>query len=181
MASGQFAKSRQIIVAIKLKRYTVVMRLFVNATKARAARTAESGQIVYLYAGLLVIFAVAQLFTFEEFVPLINQYGLVGGEVFSRLVASVLVSAEVLALPFLLGLRVSSLMRWFSLGLAIAVPIIWLGLALVANITRVSLVNVGYLGTKVHLVSGAWTIFFSLALLILAVWSAWALWPGKRK
>ena len=143
-------------------------------------RTADSQKIAYFYAFILVVFALAQLFTFDEFSKLLENFGLPGGAPIAHLVSGIIVSGEVLALPFLLGMSLSPLMRVFSMGLGWLVPLIWFKLSLWLVLTANTVNNVGFLGTKINLVPGWWAVFFCIALGILAAWASWGLWPLKR-
>jgi len=150
---------------------------FADITPANKPKTTESGKVAYLYAFILVVFALSQLFTFDEFTKLFNTFSLPGGEVAARLVASMIVICEVFALPFLLRLKLSSLMRIVSMVMGWLVPLIWLKLSLWQLIFDNSVANMGFLGTIVTLVPGLWTIFICLAIGLLAAWASWGLWP----
>src|SRR5680860_526352 len=95
--------------------YTICMSIFVKAIPARKPRTSDSQMVTYMYAVILVLFALAQLYTFDEFLILMESFMLPGGVPVSHLMAGVIVASEVLALPFLLGLKLSKLMRVISM------------------------------------------------------------------
>lgn len=153
---------------------------FAHATMAANPRTKESKIAAYVYAGVLVVMAVAQLFSFEKFIPLIESYWLPGGYGTASLVAGIVVIAEVFAVPYLLRMPLSPLMRWFSLVCGLLVPIIWTILAISAISTTNALHNSGMLGTKIVIPAGWTQLFVSIALLGLATWSAWGLWPARK-
>ena len=88
---------------------------FTQSILAPQPRTKNSATVALLLAGILVIMAVGQLFSFEKFIPLIESYWLPGGHGTAVVVASLLVTAEVFALPFLLRMRLSTLMRIVSM------------------------------------------------------------------
>jgi len=157
------------------------MKIFVKATKAKKPRTSESQKIAYAYAAILVIFALTQLFTFDKFLILVESFGLPGSDIVARLFVSTIVTSEVLALPFLLGLNLSQLMRVISMVLGWAVPLVWLKVTLWLLFTTNSVSNIGLLGTTIKLVPGWWLVFVSIALGILSAWASWGLWPGKRE
>jgi len=157
------------------------MKIFVKATKAKKPRTSESQKIAYAYAAILVIFALTQLFTFDKFLILVESFGLPGSDIVARLFVSTIVTSEVLALPFLLGLNLSQLMRVISMVLGWAVPLAWLKVTLWLLFTTNSVSNIGLLGTTIKLVPGWWLVFVSIALGILSAWASWGLWPGKRE
>jgi len=157
------------------------MNIFVKATKAKKPRTSESQKIAYIYAAILVIFALTQLFTFDKFLILVESFGLPGGDIVARLFVGIIVTSEVLALPFLLGLNLSQLMRFVSMVLGWAVPLAWLKVTLWLLFTTNSVSNIGLLGTTISLIPGWWLVFVSIALGLLSAWASWGLWPGKRE
>lgn len=136
--------------------------------------------MAYAYTALLTVLVLCQLFTFDEFLNLLVGFNLPGGEVMANLVGSLIVISEVFALPFLLKIDLSPLMRIVSMVFSWIIPAIWLKLAiwLVANGNYG--VNFGLLGTLVDLNIGWWAIFFSLAMGVMAIWSSWGLWPIQK-
>jgi hypothetical protein len=156
------------------------MSIFVKSIPALKPRTANSATISILYAVLLVIFAVTQLFTFEEFLVYIQSVNLPFSDTINYAFAPLLIVAEVFAIPFLLRMRLSPAFRYLSLGLGFVVAILWVFLSSWVVLSGVSVDSIGFLGTLVTLMPGWWAIFISLSLGILAAWSAWGLWPGKR-
>jgi hypothetical protein len=155
------------------------MKIFVKATPAKKAKTKDSQNIAYMYAVILVIFVVAQLFTFDKFLPLLENFALPGGVPIAHLFGGLFVASGVLALPFLLGFKLSPLMRFVSMVLGWLVPAMWLSVTLWLVFSTNSVTNVGFLGTVVKLMPGWWAVFVSIALGVLAAWSTWGLWPLK--
>jgi hypothetical protein len=157
------------------------MNLFDKSTLAKEPRTKDAQKMAYLYAGLLIIFAVSQLFNFDEFLTLLESFWLPGGVVVSHLLGVIIVISEVFALPFLFGMRLSPNIRIVSMIFGWLTALIWLKLAFWLNLTINAVSNMGFFGTTVRLAPGWWAVLFSLSLCILAAWSGWGLWPGKRK
>jgi len=157
------------------------MSFFVKATIAKAPRSSDAQKIAYMYAAILIIFALAQLYNFDDFLLLLESFWLPGGAPIAHLLGGIIVTSEVFALPFLLGMRLSPLMRYVSMILGWVTALIWLILAFWLNLTINAVSDMGFLGTTVHLMPGWWSVFFSVALVLLAIWSSWGLWPGKRK
>lgn len=157
------------------------MKFFVSAVPAKIPKTREARNVAYFYAFILVLFAVCQLFSFDDFLKLLASFSLPGGKATAYLVGSLLVSAEVLSLPFLLGMSSSWLMRIISMVLSWIVPALWILVASWLNYTVNSITNIGFLGTVVKLMPGWWAICFGVALAILAAWAAWGMWPIDRK
>ena len=95
--------------------YTRDMKIqFALAEPAGKPKTDNIRMIALLLAVILLVMVLAQLFSFEKFVPLIEKFGFPGGEAMAVLVAGVIVISEVFTLPFLLRMRLSPLMRLFS-------------------------------------------------------------------
>jgi len=134
-----------------------------------------------MYAIILIVFVLAQLFTFDDFLILLDSFWLPGGKPVACLLGSIIVVCEVFAVPFLLNVKMSPLMRDISMVLGWLVPIIWLKLSLWLVLTVNAVSNIGLLGTKIRLMPGWWAVFFSVALGVLAFWSSWGLWPLARR
>ena len=139
----------------KQQHYTLVSGLYygymnkVIAKPAPKPRSVTARNIAWIYAGIVTVLVVAQLFAFEVFIPIMDGHGLPGGHGTASLVACLIVFAEVFALPFLLRMRLSPLMRWFSLVCSVLVPLGWLKLAVFALMTDHMVANGGMLGEKV--------------------------------
>jgi len=157
------------------------MSIFPKVSTPTVPKTANVKQIATLYAAILIIFALAQLFTFEDFIKLIQSYQLPGGLTLAYFLASFIVVVEIFALPFLLRMRVSPLFRVLSMVCGWLASALWLKLGLWLTFTDNTVSNVGFLGTAVQLTPGWWNVLFSLALGILAIWSSWGMWPKLPK
>ncbi len=155
------------------------MSFFVRLTNAPAMKTANVGKISLLLAGPLLIMALAQLFNFEKFPSILEHMGLTN-EVQAKLVAALLVTTEVLALPFLLRLKLSNAMRIFSMVMGWLTVLLWVLLAIWQNVHAAS-TNNGILGATVALPVGIWTIFFFIGLGVLTIWAAWGMWPIQKE
>lgn len=154
---------------------------FAEAKPAPKPRSKLAVKIAWIYAALLTVMALGQLFAFEEFIPLIREYNLPGAWGTASLVAGLIVVTEVFALPFLLRMRLSPLMRWFGFICSVAAAAAWVKLSVYALLADTALENSGILGTKIATPTGFITLVISLTLLVLAVWSAYGLWPQVRK
>jgi len=159
------------------------MKILAKATSAKKPKTRESQNVAYIYAAILVILALTQLFTFDKFLVLLESFWLPGGKTVAYLLGSGIVVCEVLALPFLLRLKLSPLMRITCMVLGWMVPIIWLLLTIWLLSTINAISNIGFFGTTVELMPGWWAIFVCIAIAILAAWASWGLWPfeGSKK
>lgn len=155
------------------------MKTFPQATPPAPLKTEHIRPISLFYAVILIVMAVGQLFSFEKFIPLIDSFDLPGGQGMGTLVAGLVVVAEVFALPFLIRMRVSPLMRWVSVFCAGLVPLLWALLSIWLNVTMNAIDNVGFVGVKIEAPVGWWAVLYSMALGVLAAWSIWGLWPVK--
>lgn len=156
------------------------MSILVKATPAPTARTKETKQMAYLYAGLLVVLAVTQLFTFDEFIELVPAFNLPFGTGFTYALAPLIVATEVFAIPFLLRMQLSVAFRWLSMFFGWFVAAMWAFISIWIVTTNPDIETVGYFGTLVTLVPGWWAVCIAFALGILAAWTGWGLWPGRR-
>jgi hypothetical protein len=157
------------------------MSFFVQPTAAPRPRTKNIRSVSLFFAGLLILMVVAQLFTFEDFPEVITHMQFPGGELFSPVRAAFIAVLEIAALPFLLSMHLSPLARAVSMFAGWAVAAAWLVASLWMNIVLENTINSGFLGATLSITSGWWTVFFSLALVVLAVWTSWGMWPFKRK
>lgn len=151
------------------------------ATPAPKPRSETVKRAAWVYAASLVVMVVAQLFAFEDFIPQIKNYALPGGTGTASLVAGLIVMTEIFAVPFLLRMPLSTLMRWCSLVCAVVAASLWVMLSVWAMATDAAITNSALLGTKVTVPAGFIALATSLTLFVLAAWSAWGLWPNARK
>lgn len=137
--------------------------------------------MAYAYATVLIVVVLCQLFSFDGLLKLFEEFNLPGGSVIVNLMGGIIVVSEVFALPFLLQMRTSPLMRIVSMVFGWLVPVAWLKLSLWLMITNNSVSNIGFLGTLVDLTPGWWAVFICLALGIMAAWASWGMWPMERR
>ena len=156
------------------------MSILVKTTPAPKARTKETVKISIIYAAILTIMAVTQLFTFEDFLEHMQNLALPLGEVLIYALGPLIVIAEVFAIPFLLRMSLSPAFRYVSMFFGWFVAAIWLYISIWTAAFNTQVETVGFLGTLVNLPTGWWAVFMSITLVILATWSSWGLWPGKR-
>ena len=159
------------------ERILKAMSIFVEATNPPKAKTKQAKQISLLYALILVVMAVSQLFTFEDFITLVANFNLPLPDALAFVVAPLLIVCEVFALPFLLRMRLSPAFRGVSMVAGWIVPLKWFFITVWVVSTNQSVETVGFLGTIGNLVPGWWAVLLSTALGILAAWSSWGLWP----
>ena len=152
-----------------------------HATNALTPRSDTVKNTAWVYAAILTVMAVVQLYAFEDFVPLMASYGLPGGYGSASLIACLIVFTEVFAVPFLLRMPLSPLMRWMSLACSVTAPFIWVKLAAIGIISGSTAVNSGLLGTKVAIHAGVLSLVVALVLLTLSIFTARGLWPTIKR
>ncbi len=153
------------------------MSFFVQPTTAQSPKTSNIRLISLSLAAVFVVLAVTQLFKFEDFPAVIAGFWLPGGEASAKLLAALFVTGEVLALPFLLSMRLSPAMRVCSMVVGWLVIAGWLFLGLWANLTTNVVGSMGFFGATLAPPVGWWAVFFFAALGVLAAWAAWGMWP----
>lgn len=156
------------------------MSFFVKSTPAAVAKSDISKQVAILFAGILALFAVAQLFTFEAFLEIVPALGLPISDSFAYILPSLIIVFEVFAIPFLLRMRLSIAFRWLSMFLGWLVVAVWLFITIWTAVTPTDVATVGFLGSIGDLAPGWWAVCVSIALGILSAWASWGLWPTHR-
>lgn len=160
--------------------YTIKSMKFAVAERANEPSSQTFKVIAWVYAALLVVMVVGQLFSFEKFIPLLGDYWLPGGDGTATLLASLIVFFEVFSLPFLLRMPLSPLMRWFSLACGLLVAGIWVMLGIVAVMSDSTMTNSGILGVKVAVPFGDVQLAWAIAMTALALASTYGLWPLRK-
>lgn len=118
------------------------------------------------YTLLLVL----QLFTYEKFYGVVASMSLPGGEVVWRMVAILLPVAELLAIPYLLSMRLPNWLSEVSRVAIVTAPAIWLLISLWQNLSGQSTqMNTGLLGATVASHVGWWFTGFALLWLYVGL------------
>lgn len=156
------------------------MSLFVKAHAAGKPRSKDASYVAIGYAGVLAILALCQLFTFDRFPLIIADLNLPGGTAFSYVLPSLIVVAEIFAIPFLLRMKLSNAMRYVCMVLGWLVAGWWLFVAIWLEFVTKGLSNSGILSDTVAVQPGWWMIWAALALVVIAAWASWGLWPGNK-
>jgi len=160
--------------------YTKIMSGFVKAQEAAAPKSTWGSYLAIVYAALLVILSVAQLFSFETFSSVILSYWLPVSQPATHLIAALIVTVEVFSIPFLLRMKLSVAMRWFSMFLGWLAAAWWLFISLWMLLTTNAITNSGVLGTAIPLKPGWWLLILSGLMVALAIKAAWGLWPARH-
>jgi hypothetical protein len=137
--------------------------------------------VAWAYAAVLVVMAVAQLFEFEKFLPAMDNYWLPGNHGTATLLGVIAVFTEIFALPFLLRMTLSSLMRSFSALCGLVAPLIWFFLSIVQldyfHGTGTALV--GYMFGTVLPLPNVYLLVFAFVLEAAALYAVRGL-PSKK-
>lgn len=158
--------------------YTSSMSIFVSATKAPHFKTKNIQAISLFLAAILAIMALLQLFTFEQYPERLISVGILPS--MAPLLATFIVVAEVLALPFVLRLRLSPAFRVVSMVAGWLVGLKLLALAIIENFIAAG-GNDAVFGATLSLPVGGWTICMALALCVLVGWTSWGMWPFSSR
>jgi hypothetical protein len=156
------------------------MKLYVSPTPPPRPKTEAVRTISIALAGIFVLMAVAQLFTFEKFATVISAMWLPGGDIMTPIRAAVIVTLEVAAVPFLLSMRLSPAMRVISMVAGWCTILAWFSASVWQNTSGNVIANSGFLGATAKLPVGWWSILLCAGLAILAGWSAWGMWPFAK-
>lgn len=126
---------------------------------------------VWLLVLILILMAAAQLVDMKSFVEALTKYQLPSRETSPQITAAILAICEVFALPFLLRMRLSYLMRWFSLLCGWIAVLLWACLSVWAFTHDLILSNAGLFGF-VKLPSSVGTLALVVILVVLMVISS---------
>lgn len=144
-----------------------------GAASAPKSHTMNARIVSSVCAGVLIILAVAQLVTFDKFIELLDSFWLPGVD--GALLGAIIVSLEVLALPYLLHMALSGAARVVSMVSGWLVAIVWLSLGIYLLNTTHALHSAGLLGTIIATPPGLWLPVFASGLLALVITSDWML------
>lgn len=161
------------------KEKTMKQKILVDATVAPRPRKPYARIVASIAAGILIAMAATQLFSFDKFIELLDSYWLPGAN--GAVLGAVIVSLEVLALPYLLQMALSPAARLVSMIGGWLITMLWLGLGFFLQTTTHALESTGHLGTVIDTPPGMWTIFFAVGLLMLIVTSDWLLGGVRLK
>ncbi len=161
-------------------RYTNHMHL-AKATAAKRPKTL-SVWITSLYLALFfIVAAVSQLFAYENYPSIMNSYGLPGLGGLGLLLAALIVILEVFAIPFLLFMRVSPLMRLVSMVCGWLAITFWLIVSIWIATANYYIPNAGLFGSAVPVPRGWWLFCFVVVLAVLVIYVSHAMWPIAKK
>lgn len=149
---------------------------FAKAAWPQAARSNEARVAAFLCAGLFLLMAVTQLFSFEKTLMWWQDLGS-AGDVF----ASVVIVATVFALPFLLSMKLSALARVCSMLCGWLVVAIWLSVSITLATGALYAEQLFLFGDSIPLPIGWWAVCFFVGVGSLVAWASWGLWPLRTQ
>ncbi|MGH7196627.1 MAG: hypothetical protein ACREGJ_02555 [Candidatus Saccharimonadales bacterium] len=142
----------------------------ITATPAPKVKNTRLLVIVYAYALLVSVMALAQLMSFEEFIVVNASYlNIDQSDPWAAIATIRFIGIGVFAIPFLLRLPLSPLARWFSALFALTLPFFWLFTMGQAMLRGFSVANVGFFGDFLTQPLGWLTVFEGIALATLGV------------
>ncbi len=153
------------------------MSIFVKATPAPTPKTTNIRSIALLYGLILMVFALTQLVTFQDFILIIDSYWLPLDRQLTALYAALIVTLELLAVPFLLRFKLSPAMRLLSMVAGWIIAAFWICMSVWLVLTDNAVSSIGFLGGLITIMPGLGTVLVATAMGILAAWASWGMWP----
>jgi hypothetical protein len=144
-----------------------VMIHFARATKPPAVRKLYARRLALILTGAFIVFALLHLVRIDKLIPVIAAV-FPGGAGAAEIFVACIVVAEVFALPFLLGLSISPLARFFSGLFVVLVPLAWTCLSIWALGNPNPL---GEFSSYSHALSSLPIVLFNLVWLTASYWS----------
>jgi hypothetical protein len=121
-------------------------------------------------AVLYVFFAVGQLISFEKLSGILTILWPIDLADVVKLGSALLVVAEVFAIPYLLGMQLSTAMRMLSAFFAHAIGLYIVYVGILTGDSSNALINTGLGGSYVIIPGGWWLIWFGIGINVLLVW-----------
>jgi hypothetical protein len=168
--TSESTDSRDLGMVAKQDILGVVMMKFhpVFSTSAPDVASKKFHFIPYAAVALVSVMLLAQLFAFEDFVPLMQS--ITGHDMGGKWLAASIVLVELFSLPFWLRMSLSRLARLFSVILTILLPLLWLAI-IIAHPSG----SIGMLGSKVTIDSGLGNLLLAVVLSALSLASFYVL------
>jgi len=140
---------------------------FIKARRVqRPTQISLQASSLYL-AAFFAATALGQLFAFETYPEILRSYGISFVSDLALPISALLVALEVFAIPALLWMTLSPLMRVVSKLSGWTVLVYWLVVGVWQSVADFTISNAGLFGAKVHLPQGWWLVSYALILLIL--------------
>lgn len=131
---------------------------------------------VWLLTAVVIVMATTQLITYEKFVPLIQDYQLLQDPAFGKVFAALIVLSEVMAVPFLLRMSISPLLRVVSAGSLMLMGGAWLVLGVWHMTATSAATSAGIFGSLLqHGLHADITVIYGAILVLAGVMAVWLL------
>lgn len=140
---------------------------FATATLPPKLKNKNAQWFAWLLAGIFLLLSLVQLVRFEKFITLIEDYLPDGGVAAGQVIAALLVVFEVFALPFLLRMKLSPLMRIFSMVCGWLASLLLLGLVILMSSSQLTISDSGTFGLIANIASSEWAIWFASGTITL--------------
>lgn len=152
----------------------------ITATWPPESKTKDSALAAQVYAGIVIVMVAAWLLGFNHFVVALDSYDLpVSNNGLSA--AIYLACAGILAVPFLLGMKLSPAMRIVSMLAGWATAVSWFGLSVWSTVFADRIDSVALIAPAFNLPPGWWMVILAAGICMLSAWSSWGLWPHRRR
>lgn len=123
----------------------------------------------FILGVIMLMLALAQLFTFEDFPAQIAAMRVPGNPVVPWLLAIVLPMLEIASLPYLLSMRLAPKQRRASMYGGLVACLLWVALTTWTTLSMGMAVESGLFGGTLATNSGWWSVLFAVLLL----WMYW--------
>lgn len=120
-------------------------------------------------ASIYLLLIVTQLFSYEDFFAVMKGYGLPGGAATTVLPTGLLPLLEVVALPYLLSMRLSRRAWEISRAGMIAAPLLWLCVYVISLASGQQALPAGIFGATLPLPLTWWMAAFVCMILVSAL------------
>lgn len=152
----------------------------IKAVPAAPPKTKDSQKVALFLGIILGVMAFCQLITLPKFIGIIYDFNFLPTYYDASAFAATLIILQILAVPFLLRLKLSNgfratsmIMGWLAVSVWVLLSLwMWLSPGIITD-------QSGLLGGVLPLVSGPWTVSFVGILAVAMAWSSWGLWPLK--
>lgn len=139
----------------------------IKATPPPKVKESYAIRLSWILAIIMIGFAVVHLFRIDKLIPTLGE---ILGSTGAMWYAVLVVIVEVFAVPYLLRLRLSPLMRAVSGSCMVLVPLLWTCLAIWSVGSGHS---TGQFSSYVSTPGSWWLIFLNLAWLGVSYWLLW--------
>jgi hypothetical protein len=157
------------------------MSFFVQPTNPPTPKNVSVWYAGIALAAIFILLAVSQLYSYEDYPDVIASLGLYGGRFSASLYAALFVVGEVVAVPFLLSMRLSYAMRIVSMMAGWGVVAAWAFISVFTTVTTNAITNIGVLGATIPVAPEWWMVVVWIVIVMICAWISWGMWPLGRK